>query len=121
VLIDRIRAEPGGITLCPVGPMTNIALALVKAPDIAPLIREIVFMGGAAFKPGNSTPAAEFNFMIDPHAAQIMLTAGVPMTMFGLDVTHQAVIKQAGRQGRARRPRRRRHDALLRLRRSLPA
>ncbi len=92
VLIDRIRAEPGGITLCPVGPMTNIALALVKAPDIAPLIREIVFMGGAAFCPGNSTPAAEFNFMIDPHAAQIMLTAGVPMTMFGLDVTHQAVI-----------------------------
>jgi purine nucleosidase len=95
VLIDRIRAEPGAITLCPIGPMTNIAMALVKAPDIAPLIREIVFMGGAAFKPGNATPAAEFNFMIDPHAAQIMLTAGVPMTMFGLDVTHQAVIRAA--------------------------
>jgi purine nucleosidase len=92
MLIDRIRAEPGGITLCPVGPMTNIALALVKAPDIAPLIREIVFMGGAAFRPGNSTPVAEFNFMIDPHAAQIMLTAGVPLTMFGLDVTGQAII-----------------------------
>ncbi len=92
VLIDRIRAAPGAITLCPIGPMTNIALALVKAPDIVPLIREIVFMGGAAFCPGNSTPAAEFNFMIDPHAAEIMLTAGVPMTMFGLDVTHQAVI-----------------------------
>jgi purine nucleosidase len=94
VLIDRIRAEPGAITLCPLGPMTNIALALIKAPDIAPLIHEIVFMGGAAFRPGNSTPAAEFNFMIDPHAAQIMLTAGVPMTMFGLDVTHQALITQ---------------------------
>jgi purine nucleosidase len=92
VLIDRIRAEPGGITLCPVGPMTNIALALVKAPDITPLIREIVFMGGAAFRPGNSTPVAEFNFMIDPHPAQIMLTAGVPLTMFGLDVTGQAII-----------------------------
>jgi purine nucleosidase len=95
VLIDRIRAEPGGITLCPVGPFTNIALALIKAPDIAPLIREIVFMGGAAFRPGNATPAAEFNVMIDPHAAQIMLTAGVPMTMFGLDVTGQAVITTA--------------------------
>jgi purine nucleosidase len=95
VLIDCIRAEPGGITLCPVGPMTNIAMALVKAPDIAPLIREIVFMGGAAFRPGNSTPAAEFNFMIDPHAAQIMLTAGVPLTMFGLDVTGQATITPA--------------------------
>jgi purine nucleosidase len=91
-LIDRIRAEPGGITLCPIGPMTNIAMTLVKAPDIVPLIREIVFMGGAAFRPGNSTPAAEFNFMIDPHAAQIMLTAGVPLTMFGLDVTAQAMI-----------------------------
>ena len=92
VLIDRIRAEPGGITLCPIGPMTNIAMALVRAPEIAPLIREIVFMGGAAFRPGNVTPTAEFNFMIDPHAAQIVLTAGVPMTMFGLDVTAQAVI-----------------------------
>jgi purine nucleosidase len=94
VLIDRIRAEPGGITLCPIGPMTNIAMALIKAPDIAPMIREIVFMGGAAFRPGNSTPTAEFNFMIDPHAAQIMLTAGVPLTMFGLDVTGQAIITQ---------------------------
>jgi purine nucleosidase len=92
VLIARIRAEPGVLTLCPIGPMTNIALALVKAPDIAPMIRDIVFMGGAAFCPGNSSPTAEFNFMIDPHAAQIMLTAGVPMTMFGLDVTRQAVI-----------------------------
>ena len=86
------RENPGQITLCPVGPMTNIALALIKAPDIIPLIPEIVFMGGAAFRPGNSSPAAEFNFMIDPHAAQIMLTAGIPLTMFGLDVTAQALI-----------------------------
>ncbi|HEX3982686.1 MAG TPA: nucleoside hydrolase, partial [Acidisoma sp.] len=91
-IIRILRENPGEITLCPVGPMTNIALALIKAPDIAPLIREIVFMGGSAFRPGNSTPAAEFNFMIDPHAAQIMLTAGVPLTMFGLDVTAQARI-----------------------------
>ena len=93
-IIRVVRENPGAITLCPIGPMTNIAMALIKAPDIAPLIREIVFMGGAAFRPGNSTPAAEFNFMIDPHAAQIMLTAGVPMVMFGLDVTAQAVITQ---------------------------
>lgn len=91
-IIRILRDNPGEITLCPIGPMTNIALALIKAPDIAPLIREIVFMGGAAFRPGNSTPAAEFNFMIDPHAAQVMLTAGVPLTMFGLDVTAQALI-----------------------------
>ncbi|MCB8874301.1 nucleoside hydrolase [Acidisoma silvae] len=91
-IIRIVRDNPGQITLCPVGPMTNIALALIKAPDIIPLIPEIVFMGGAAFCPGNSSPAAEFNFMIDPHAAQIMLTAGIPLTMFGLDVTAQALI-----------------------------
>ncbi len=91
-IIRIIREGPGEITLCPVGPMTNIALALIKAPDIAPRIRDIVFMGGAAFRPGNSTPAAEFNFMIDPHAAQVVLTAGVPLTMFGLDVTGEALI-----------------------------
>jgi purine nucleosidase len=91
-IIRLVRANPGAITLCPIGPMTNIALALIKAPDIAPLIPDIVFMGGAAFRPGNSTPTAEFNFMIDPHAAQVMLTAGIPLTMFGLDVTAQALI-----------------------------
>ncbi|GAB0119096.1 nucleoside hydrolase [Acidisoma sp. 7E03] len=91
-IVRLVRDNPGEITLCPIGPMTNIAVALIKAPDIAPLIREIVFMGGAAFRPGNSTPAAEFNFMIDPHAAQVMLTAGVPLTMFGLDVTASALI-----------------------------
>jgi purine nucleosidase len=91
-IIRLVRDNPGQITLCPIGPMTNIALALIKAPDIASLIPEIVFMGGAAFRPGNSTPAAEFNVMIDPHAAQIMLTAGIPLTMFGLDVTAQALI-----------------------------
>lgn len=94
VLIDRLRAAPGEITLCPLGPLTNIALALVKAPDIAPLIKEIVFMGGAAFVPGNTTPAAEFNLAIDPHAAQIVLTAGAPLTMFGLDVTRKALIAE---------------------------
>ena len=91
-IIRLVRENPGEITLCPIGPMTNIALALIKAPDIAPLIPEIVFMGGAAFRPGNSTPTAEFNFMIDPHAAQVMLTAGVKLTMFGLDVTAKALI-----------------------------
>lgn len=91
-IIRIVRENPGEITLCPIGPMTNIALALIKAPDIAPLIPEIVFMGGSAFRPGNSTPTAEFNFMIDPHAAQIMLTAGIPLTMFGLDVTAQALV-----------------------------
>lgn len=94
-LIRLIRANPGAITLCPIGPMTNLAVALIKAPDIAPLIREIVCMGGAAFRPGNVTPSAEFNFWIDPEAARIVLAAGVPLTMFGLDVTGEALITEA--------------------------
>lgn len=82
-------APPGGVTLCVTGPMTNIALALVKAPDIAGRIARIVFMGGAAQTHGNVTPAAEYNFHVDPHAARVVLAAGVPLVMLGLDVTHK--------------------------------
>lgn len=91
-IIETCRASrDGGVTLCPIGPMTNIALALVMAPDITPKIREIAFMGGAALVPGNITPSAEFNIFVDPHAAKIVLEAGIPLTMFGLDVTHKAI------------------------------
>jgi purine nucleosidase len=93
-IIDTIRRSPGEITLCPIGPMTNIAVALQKAPDLAAKIKEIVFMGGAAFCPGNSTPQAEFNIWFDPHAAQMVLASGVKLTMFGLDVTEKALITQ---------------------------
>lgn len=89
-IIDSVRSAPGSVTLCPIGPMTNVALALLKAPDIAPSIRRIVLMGGAAFCPGNSTPEAEFNVWFDPHAAEVVFSAGVPTVMFGLDVTRQA-------------------------------
>ena len=89
-IIDAVTQAPGEITLCPIGPMTNIALALVKEPAIAGKIKQVVFMGGAAFCPGNSTPEAEFNVWFDPHAAQIVLSSGVPTIMFGLDVTRQA-------------------------------
>jgi purine nucleosidase len=93
-IIDTVSALPGEITLCPIGPMTNVALALHKAPEIAPKLKEIVFMGGAAFCPGNSTPQAEFNIWFDPLAAQMMLNAGVKFTMFGLDVTEKAHITE---------------------------
>ena len=79
------------MTICPVGPMTNVALAIVKAPEILPKIREIAFMGGVARNPGNTTETAEFNIFVDPHAARIVLESGVPLTMFGLDVTHKAI------------------------------
>jgi len=91
-LIETIRANPGEIILCPIGPMTNVAMALVKAPDIASMLAGIAFMGGAAFVPGNITPAAEFNMLVDPHAAHIVLTSGVPLTMISLDVTRGVTV-----------------------------
>lgn len=91
-IIETINAAPGQVTLCPIGPLTNIALALIKAPEIAGKIRQLVFMGGAAFCPGNVTPLAEFNLYVDPWAAQVVLSAGIPQVMFGLDVTMQAQV-----------------------------
>lgn len=89
-IIDTLMAsEPGTITLCTLGPLTNIAMALIKQPDIAQRIAEIVMMGGAYFEVGNITPAAEFNIYVDPEAADVVLRSGVPITMLPLDVTHQ--------------------------------
>ncbi|MEO0771849.1 MAG: nucleoside hydrolase [Pseudomonadota bacterium] len=94
-LIDTLRAEPAqSITLVPIGPLTNIATALTRAPDIAPRIRDIVLMGGAHFAGGNVTPAAEFNIYVDPDAADIVFRAGVPLTVMPLDVTHKALVTE---------------------------
>jgi len=86
-----LAAEDGEITLCPIGPMTNVAMAIVKAPEIVPKIQEVVFMGGTVFTPGNTTPSAEFNILVDPHAAHIVVHSGVRLVMLGLDVTHKAL------------------------------
>jgi purine nucleosidase len=95
-IVDALRAaEPGAITLATLGPLTNIALALVKAPDIAPRVREIVMMAGAYFEVGNITPAAEFNVYVDPEAADIVLRSGIPITMIPLDVTHGVLSTRA--------------------------
>ena len=92
-IIDTLRAEPPGtVTLCPLGPLTNIATALTRAPDIGPRIAGIVLMGGAYFEVGNITPAAEFNIYVDPEAAQVVLHSGAPITVMPLDVTHKALI-----------------------------
>jgi purine nucleosidase len=91
-IIGILRARPTGtVTLCPVGPLTNIARALRRAPDVAARICEIVLMGGAIGE-GNVTPAAEFNIYADPHAARIVFESGVPLVMLGLDVTRQALV-----------------------------
>lgn len=91
-LIDTLRSEAAGsVTLVPIGPLTNIATAMQRAPDIIPRIAEIVLMGGAYFEVGNITPAAEFNIYVDPQAARIVFGAGVPLVVMPLDVTHQAL------------------------------
>ena len=89
-LVEAVRAAPDStVTLVATGPLTNIALALAMAPDIAGKIEEIVIMGGAMREGGNITPSAEFNFFVDPHAAARVFACGVPIAVFGLDVTHQ--------------------------------
>ena len=95
-IIRTLRERPAGsVTLCPLGPLTNIALALIRAPDIAPRIAEIVLMGGAYFEGGNITPSAEFNIYVDPHAAEVVFKSGAPIVMMPLDVTHQVLSTKA--------------------------
>ena len=91
-----MREEPGSVTLCPLGPLTNIALALIREPRIASRIGRIVLMGGGFFEGGNVTPAAEFNIYVDPHAADVVFRSGAPIVMMPLDVTHK-VLTRAGR------------------------
>ncbi|MER8367985.1 nucleoside hydrolase [Mesorhizobium sp. M0306] len=86
-----MREESGTITLCALGPLTNVALALIREPKIAPRIKEIVLMGGGFFEGGNVTPTAEFNIYVDPHAADVVFKSGIPIVMMPLDVTHKAL------------------------------
>jgi purine nucleosidase len=91
-IVDAVMAQPDRtVTLCALGPLTNIALALEREPAIAGRVRELVLMGGGAFEGGNTTPAAEFNIYVDPHAARVVFAAGMPTTVFPLDCTHQAL------------------------------
>lgn len=92
-IVETLRAEaPGTVTLCPLGPLTNLAEALRRAPDIAERVQEIVLMGGAYFEVGNITPAAEFNIYVDPEAAAEVFASGIPITVMPLDVTHKALV-----------------------------
>lgn len=91
-IIDTLMTNPPGtITLAALGPLTNIATALIKQPQIAPRIKQIVMMGGGCFQGGNITPAAEFNFYVDPEAADIVMRSGAPITIASLDVTHKVL------------------------------
>jgi purine nucleosidase len=91
-MIKTLRAaEPNSITLCTLGPLTNIAMVLIQAPEVAEAVEGIVAMGGGFFEGGNVTPAAEFNLYVDPHAADVVFRSGLPITLMPLDVTHQAI------------------------------
>ena len=95
-IINSLRQHPeDSITLVPIGPLTNIATAFQKAPDIASRVKRIVLMGGAYFEVGNITPAAEFNIYVDPEAAGIVFASGAPLVVLPLDVTHEALTSRA--------------------------
>ena len=91
-IVDTVMAAPGEITLVPIGPLTNIALALMLEPRLAANLAGIVLMGGNAFCPGNMTPAAEANIANDPEAADIVFGADCPVVMAGLDVTEATIM-----------------------------
>ena len=95
-IIQTVRNNKAStITLCPLGPLTNIATAIQKAPDIKEKIQEIVLMGGAYFEVGNITPTAEFNIYVDPEAANIVFQSNIKITVLPLDVTHKALVTKA--------------------------
>ena len=94
-LIETLFASDEPITLVPIAPLTNIALALASVPEIKTRIKEIIIMGGAVFREGNRTPAAEFNILADPEAAKIVFASGVPLTVVGLDVTQVTLLREA--------------------------
>jgi len=95
-IIETLRREPAGsVTLCALGPLSNIATAFEKAPDIVRKLQEIVLMGGAYFQVGNITPAAEFNIYVDPQAADIVFKSGVKIVVMPLDVTHKTLVTKA--------------------------
>ncbi|MDQ1848176.1 nucleoside hydrolase [Gemmobacter fulvus] len=95
-IIDTLRREPAHtVTLCPLGPLTNIATAFLRAPDIMARVQQIVLMGGAYFEVGNITPTAEFNIYVDPEAADIVFRSGAPIVVMPLDVTHKALTTRA--------------------------
>jgi len=97
-IVDALRAHPGEVSLLALGPLTNLALALAEAPEIAGLAREVVVMGGAfgiGGQGGNVSPVAEANMLSDPHAADAVFTAAWPVSIVGLDVTHRVLMDPA--------------------------
>lgn len=97
LIVEIASAASRPITLVPTGPLSNVAMALRRAPGLKDHIARIVLMGGAVGQ-GNTTPSAEFNMLVDPDAASIVFSSGIPITMVGLDVTHQALVGTADKE-----------------------
>jgi purine nucleosidase len=98
-IVDTVMAAPeDAITLCALGPLTNVAMALIKQPAIARRLSQIVMMGGAYFEVGNITPAAEFNIHVDPQAADVVFRSGIRLTVAPLDLTHKMLTTEARRR-----------------------
>jgi purine nucleosidase len=91
-MISQVKKHPQEITIISVGPLTNLALVVNKAPEIASLVKEVVIMGGAVYVPGNVTPYGEANIMADPEAADQVFSSGLPITLVGLDVTLKTLL-----------------------------
>jgi len=103
VIIDTIRNNPGEITLVPIGPLTNVATALLMAPDIAQLVERVVIMGGTGeHGPGNISPTAEFNFWVDPEAVRVVLRSGMPLEFVGWDISIASAVVTDERQAQLR-------------------
>jgi len=94
-LIEKVLKSPGEITIVPIGPLTNIALAIRLEPRFAKAVKELVIMGGAIRHEGNTTPLAEFNTYVDPHATHIVFHSGIPITLVPLDVTYDCILTPA--------------------------
>lgn len=94
-LVEACRADPGAVTLCAIGPLTNLALALELDPDIADTVAGVIVMGGSIRAGGNVSPYAEANVWLDPHAAERVFAAGWPLTMVGLDVTQEILCQRS--------------------------
>ncbi len=95
VLVDRIRARPGELTLVCLGPLTNVAMALHKDPLIASKVADCVIMGGTGKGPGNVTPVAEYNIWADPEAAKVVFQSGMPLTLVGWDISCASAVIDA--------------------------
>ena len=94
LIINLVHKYPGEITLLCIGPMTNLALAILRDPSIVPLIKDVVSMGGTIHAPGNATPSSEYNVFCDPHAFDVVIRAGMAFTLVPLDVTYECLFKK---------------------------